>query len=272
MEKKLKEKYNRLINYLKDLESVAVAFSGGVDSTFLLKASKEALGDKTLGITIVSPYILKWEIEEAKDLVEKLGVNHEFLEIPLLKDIKFNPEDRCYTCKKFIFNTIKDRAEKKGIKYVLDGTNRDDTKDYRPGIRALKELNIKSPLLENGFTKEEIREVSKELNLPTWNKPPYACLLSRIPYGEEIKEEELIKIEKAEKYLIDRGFIGPRVRLHKDLGRIELPKKQIKTLIEDEKLLEDVIYNLKGYGFKYVTLDLEGYRMGSLNQDIKERV
>lgn len=257
-------KYKGLVEYLKSLGSVVVAFSGGVDSTFLLRAAKEALGDKVIAVTVVSPYIPKWEIEEAVAITKNMKIQHKFIEVPIIEEIRLNPKERCYLCKKNIFSMIKEEARKENMDFVLDGTNADDTKDYRPGIRALKELNIKSPLLENNLTKEDIRIFSKELGLGTWDKPAYACLLSRIPYDEEIKIDELNKIEKSEKYLMGLGFKGVRVRSHRDLARIELQKKDIVKVFKDE-LMELISKELKNFGYKYVTLDLEGYKMGSLN-------
>ncbi|MCY6370889.1 ATP-dependent sacrificial sulfur transferase LarE [Clostridium ganghwense] len=266
----MNDKYNKLLEYLKELKSAAVAFSGGVDSTFLLKAAKEALGDKVIAVTVVSPYIPNWEIEEAKELVAELGIKHEFVEVPVIMDeIKFNPDNRCYLCKKAIFTKIKEFASKNGYKYVLDGTNLDDTKDYRPGLIALRELKIKSPLLENNLTKNDIRELSKELGLKTWKKPAYACLLSRIPYGNEIKIEELQRVEKAERYLMSIGFEAVRVRCHKDLARVEVQREDRHKLF-NEGLLDSISTNLKEFGFKYVSLDMEGYRVGSLNETLKE--
>lgn len=262
------EKYMKLINYLKGMESVVVAYSGGVDSTFLLKACQVALGHRAIALTVVSPYIPKWEIEEAKELIKDIKVQHEFLEVPVIIDeIKFNPSDRCYLCKKAIFTKITNVAKEKGYRYVLDGTNADDLNDYRPGLRALGELKVKSPLLECGLTKADIREFSKQLGLPTWDKPAYACLLSRIPYGEELKVEEFARIEKAEKYLMDLGFRAVRVRTHKDLARIEVPKQHIRRFF-DEDLMDKVSKKLKSFGFKYVALEMEGYKMGSLNSEL----
>ncbi|AVP63062.1 ATP-dependent sacrificial sulfur transferase LarE [Clostridium botulinum] len=263
----INDKYNNLINYLKDLKSVAVAFSGGVDSTLLLKAAKEALGDNAISITIVSSYIPKWEIKEAKELVDKIGIKSYFVEVPMLEEIRFNPEDRCYICKKSVFNKIKYLAREKGIKYIVDGTNADDTKDYRPGMRALKELEVKSPLLENAINKDEIRILSKDLQLDTWDKPAYACLLSRIPYNQEIKKEDLVRIEKAEVYMMKLGFRAVRVRSHGNLARIEVPQKERMKLF-NERILDKVSKELKELGFKYVTVDIEGYKMGSLNAEI----
>lgn len=259
------EKYTKLQKYLQNLGKVVVAFSGGVDSTFLLKAAKEALGDNMKAVTIRAPYIPKWEIEEAKQLIAELGVTHEIIEAPIIDEIRHNPENRCYLCKTAVFTMIKSIAEKQGYHYVVDGTNFDDTGNYRPGIKALQELNIKSPLLECELTKQEIRNLSKELGLPTWDKPPYACLLTRIPYGEELKVEDFEKIENAEKYMMDRGFRAIRVRCHNDLARLEVDK-QDRSKLFDEKILDEISGKLKEFGFKYVTLDLEGYRVGSFDE------
>lgn len=260
------EKYKKLISYLQGLESVVIAFSGGVDSTFLMQAAKEALGDKVLAVTIVSPYIPTWEVKEAKELVKELNVRHELVEVPVILDaIKNNPEDRCYLCKHFVFSKIIELQKDRGFKYVVDGTNLDDTKDYRPGMRALKELGVVSPLLENNISKENIRRFSKELGLVTWDKPAYACLLSRIPYNQEIKIEDLRKIERAEVYLMKQGFKGVRVRSHGDLARIEV-QRQDRTRFISEELMDKVGEEFKQLGFRYVTLDLQGYKMGSLNK------
>lgn len=258
-------KYKELITYLKNLKSVAVAFSGGVDSTLLLKACREALGDNAIAVTVVSPYVPKWEVQEAKQLVEEMGIKSFFIEVPILEEIRSNPENRCYLCKKAIFTKIKSLAKENGIEYVVDGTNADDIKDYRPGLKALGELEIKSPFLENAITKEEIRVFSKELGLKTWDKPAYACLLSRIPYNQNIDEQDLNRVEKSELYLMNLGFKGVRVRSHGDLARIEVQKDDREKLINGD-ILDNISIKLKRLGFKYVTLDLEGYKMGSLNE------
>lgn len=264
------EKYNELIKYLRSLGKVVLAFSGGVDSTFLLKVIKEALGDNAKAVTIMSPYIPKWEIEEARALVKELGVAHEIIEAPIIDSIRFNPEDRCYLCKTAVFSMILSVAKKQGYNYVIDGTNYDDIGDYRPGLKALKELDIKSPLLECKITKAEIRAFSKELGLNTWDKPPYACLLTRIPYGNELRVEDFEKIENAEKYMMSIGFRAVRVRCHGDLARIEVDRNDRSKLF-DEKLLDAIDEKLKEIGFKYVSLDLKGYRVGSFNETISQK-
>lgn len=263
------KKYINLINYLKDMKKVILAFSGGVDSTFLLKVSKETLGNNIKAITIQSPYIPKWEIEEAKHLASKLGIEHEIIEVPIINEIKKNPKDRCYLCKKAVFDIIKSKAEEQEYNYVIDGTNFDDIGDYRPGLKALKELNIRSPLLECKLTKEEIRDLSKKLGLDTWNKPSYACLLTRIPYGDELKVEDFIKIEAAEKYMMKIGFRAVRVRCHGNLARIEVEPADREKLFHNT-ILDNISKEFKKVGFKYVTLDLEGYRMGSFNETLSK--
>src|SRR5471030_2577143 len=225
------EKYDELIKYLKSLGKVVLAFSGGVDSTFLLRAAKDALGDNLKAVTIMSPYIPKWEIAEAKELAEKLGVKHEIIEAPIIESIKYNPEDRCYLCKTAVFSMIISVAKEQGYDCIIDGTNFDDISDYRPGLRALKELEVKSPLLECKLTKAEIRAFSKELNLNTWDKPSYACLLTRIPYGNELKVEDFEKIENAERFMMSIGFRAIRVRCHGDLARVEVDRKDRSKLL-----------------------------------------
>jgi len=259
--------YDTLVAYVKDLKHVAVAFSGGVDSTFLAYVAKEALGDKAVAITIESPYIPKWEIQEAKDLAKKIGIKHLVLPAEIDSSIDNNPPDRCYLCKKVVFSKIVAKASQLGALAVMDGSNFDDTKDYRPGMRALDELKIESPLLTCHWTKDMIREASKKVGLETHDKPAYACLLTRLPYGTSIKEEELARIEKSEVYLMSLGFRAVRVRSHGDLARIEVARDKRKELF-DESLLDQLSDELKSYGYKYVAIEAAGYAMGSLNKQI----
>lgn len=264
------KKHINLLKYLKDLESVLIAFSGGVDSTFLLKACKEALGDRVKAVTIHSPYIPKWEIEEAQELAKQIGVAHEVVMVGINDQIKNNPINRCYLCKKYIFSIINNLAKSQGYHYVIDGSNFDDTKDYRPGLVALNELGIKSPMLDVQLKKDEIRSLSKELGLETWDKPAYACLLTRIPYDTKWRIEDMEMIEKAEIYMMNIGFRAVRVRKHYDLARIEVNKEDRKRLFK-ESILDDISKMFKEIGFKYITMDLEGYHVGSFNDILIER-
>jgi len=264
----IKEKLRKLQEYLLKLDNALIAFSGGVDSTFLAKVSYDVLGNRVLAVTATSPMHPKSELKEAVELAKKIGIPHlvvEFNDILEIEEFRKNPLNRCYICKSNLFSRFKAIAEEKGFKYILEGTNADDVSDFRPGRRALKELGILSPLLECGIKKVEIRILSKEMGLPTWGKPSYACLASRIPYGEEITYDKLSMVEKAEEDLRDLGFSGFRVRYHGDVARIELPKEQMETIFE-EGIREEVVKRIKNAGFKYVTMDLEGYRTGSLNE------
>jgi uncharacterized protein len=269
MKQEVQKKYNDLISYLEKLDNIAVAFSGGVDSAFLLHAAKEALGKNVLALTINSPYIPDWEINEAREITASKEIEHQIVDVPVPEQIKNNPEDRCYLCKSFLFTLLKEFAKQRGFTNLADGTNYDDTKDHRPGMKALNELNVMSPLLENHFTKNDIREASRELGLYTWEKPAYACLLTRIPYNTSIEGEMLRRIEKAETYLIGLGIRSIRVRSHGDLARIETEPKYIEKIFS-EGLMKNISKQLRRYGFKYVTLDLEGYRTGGIGEIIKE--
>ena len=261
-------KFDHLMAQLKSLGRVAVAFSGGVDSSFLLAASKLALGDKAVGITIDSPALPRYELNDAISIARMIGAKHIIVKSEEIEeDVKRNSVDRCYFCKKTEFGIVQRAANALGINFVLDGSNIDDLKDYRPGMKATAELQILSPLIDALMTKSEIREFSKELKLPTWDKPAYACLFSRIPYGQEIRIEDLDKVEKSEKFFIDKGFRTIRVRCHGDLARIEVVVGDRNKLVT-EPLASEIVQMLKSFGFKYVTLDIQGYRMGSLNEGI----
>ncbi|AGB18654.1 ATP-dependent sacrificial sulfur transferase LarE [Thermoanaerobacterium thermosaccharolyticum] len=270
---RLEEKYENLKKYIKELGSAVIAFSGGVDSTFLAKVCKDVLNDSCLAVTATSSTYPEREFKEALELAKEIGIRHKIIKSEELEIEGFskNPIDRCYYCKSELFSKLKKVADDEGIEYVLDGTNADDTGDFRPGRRAAKELGVKSPLLECGFTKDDIREMSKRLGLPTWNKPAYACLSSRFPYGQVITSEKLSMVEKSEEYLLNLGFVGFRVRHHGDVARIELNPDQINMMM-DENIRKKVVSKLKEIGFKYVSLDLEGYRTGSMNEAISELI
>ena len=267
MTKQLKDKYEDLKKYLQGFDSLAVAYSGGVDSTFLLAAAKEALGEKVIAVTLLSAFVPEHEITEAKLLTSTLGIHHEFIRVDELSipGVAANPPNRCYLCKKALFTQIKALAEKMGIQQVVDGSNRDDEGDYRPGLQALAELEIKSPLRIAQLTKTEIRALSQMLNLPTWDKPSFACLASRIPYGEPITKEKLAMIEKAELVLMAAGFKQMRVRCHDKLARIEVPEEAISLLL-DHDLRMKIAEAFAKIGFSYTAVDIKGYRTGSLNE------
>lgn len=268
----LHKKKEALITYFQSLGSVAVAFSGGVDSTFLIKMAQEALGEKALAVTIESSFVPEREIREAKSFCEKEGIRQIVVEFDeaQVKEFGENPPDRCYFCKKEIFRNIIDAAAKEGIQIVAEGSNLDDEGDYRPGMRAVAEMKIKSPLRELGFTKQEIRLLSKEMGLPTWDKPSFACLASRFVYGEPITREKLGMVEKAEQYLRELGFHQFRVRMHGMMARIEILPEEFDKLMETG-IRESICDYLKELGFTYATLDLRGYRTGSMNETLRNR-
>lgn len=245
-------------------ERVLVAFSGGVDSTFLLYALKNYSRCKLGALTVKTPYIPEWEVQEAIEIAAELGIRHTLVELPFPEAVKHNPPDRCYRCKKILFSRIKEYAIAEGYTVVADGTNADDRGDYRPGMKALSELDIRSPLLEAGFTKSEIRSSLKSHGLKVWDKPAYACLLTRIPHDTEVNDDMLRVVEKAERYIHQLGFPGTRVRLHGEIARIEPPPSAIEQLA-DPHFRSQLVEHLKKLGIKYITLDLEGYRTGSLN-------
>ena len=274
MESDLTEIYKKLSdlrNLLRSFGSAAIAFSGGVDSTFLLKVAHEELGEKAVAVTVVSPLTPKKEAQDAENFCKNENIRQFVLGLDPLKITRFkdNPENRCYICKKEIFNKIKNLASENGVFTVCDGSNADDTGDYRPGMQAIHELGIKSPLLECGLTKNEIRILSKEMNLPSWNKPSAACLASRFVYGEEITEKKLKMVERAEDFLHEKGFSQLRVRIHgENLARIEIEKNDFEKILA---VKDEINSFFKELGFVYTTLDLTGFRSGSMNEVINER-
>ncbi len=265
----LNDKLEKLKNKLAKLDNVAIAYSGGVDSNFLLKVAKDVLDKKVVAITLNAMMHSKKEINEAKKYANEFGVKHLVIDIDNLEVDEFieNKKDRCYHCKKYVFNTIKKIAKDNNIEYVLDGTNIDDLGDYRPGLKALEELNIISPLKECNLTKKDIRVLSKEMGLKTYNKPAFACLATRVPYNTRITEELLTKIEMSEQYLAGLGFNQFRVRVHENIARIEVGFDEIDKFFIKE-VLKNTSNKFKEFGFEYVTLDMNGYEMGSMNKDI----
>jgi uncharacterized protein len=262
----LELKYRRLLDLIAGKGSAAVAFSGGVDSSFLCHAAREALGDRAAAITVLSPMLPKSEADCARLVSAQVGIRHFFVEEDEIdEEVAANPRERCYFCKKLEFGTILAEARKHGINTVLDGSNMDDLGDYRPGLAALAELEICSPLREAGLSKAEIRDLSRRFGLPTWDKPAFACLASRIPYGERIDREKLGRVERAEDLLREMGFRQIRVRSHGDIARIEVAPGERKRFFE-ESLMDSVSQSLKSFGFLYAALELEGYVQGNLNR------
>ena len=266
MDNKLEDKLNRLRHNLKTMEKVAIAYSGGVDSNFLLKIAKDTLGENAMAITINAMMHSKREIKEAINYAKNYDVNHIVHNIDNLdlKEFIENGPLRCYYCKKFIFSKIKEIASEHNIKYILDGTNLSDLDDYRPGLKALNELDIVSPLKDVQLTKDEIRILSKELNIETYKKPAFACLATRIPVNHKITDKTLRMIEEGENFLQDIGFSQFRVRVHEDLARIEVERDEISKFYNYD-IINKINLKFKEIGFKYVTLDLNGYKMGSMN-------
>ena len=255
------------MDLLRSYESCAVAFSAGVDSTVLAKAAYLALGDQAVAVTGVSPSLAKRELEQSKKLAELIGIRHELIDTEEFanEDYLRNAPDRCYHCKSELYTQIGAIAPKLGVAVIVNGANADDLGDYRPGLQAGVEQRVQSPLAECGFTKDEVRQLAVQWKLPIWDKPAAPCLASRVAYGEEVTAERLLMIEQAEQYLRDMGLRDVRVRYHKgDLARVEVPLEELPRIL-DEAARNSLVQRLREIGFRFVTIDLEGFRSGSLN-------
>lgn len=261
------DKLDELKKNISDLKHIIIAFSGGVDSTFLLKVAHDVLGDHVIAVTARSLAFPQRELNEAIAFCQSEGIRHIIVDSEELAIDGFshNPVNRCYLCKHELFEKILGIAEQYNIEYVAEGSNMDDEGDYRPGLQAVSELHVKSPLRVVNLTKQEIRNYSRQLGLRTWDKQSFACLSSRFPYGEEITERKLGMVDRAEQLLLDMGFHQLRVRIHGELARIEVLPHEFDQIISCR---EQIVHTFKKYGFQYVTMDLQGYRIGSMNETL----
>ncbi len=269
-ETQLKSKEKKLRKYLNEIKNLAVAFSSGVDSTYLLKVASDILGRRVIAVTATSCFFPKRELDEAINFCKVQNIKHIIIKTEQLniEGISQNPKNRCYLCKKELLTKIKKIAAENNIKNVAEGSNIDDESDYRPGLIAVKELNVISPLKYAGLTKNDIRILSREIGLPTGEKPSFACLASRFPYGEAITKEKLEMVDKAEQFLIDLGFKQVRVRIHNLMARIEVEFSEFDKLVQ-KNIREHIVKTFKNYGFTYISADLQGYRTGSMNEILK---
>ena len=263
----LEPKLEKLQDIFKEMDKAIVAYSGGIDSSLVAKIAHDTLEERTLAITAVSPSLLPEELEDAQIQATQIGVKHELVYTQEMSNPNYtaNPVNRCYFCKSELHDTLKPIALERGYPYIVDGVNADDLKDYRPGIQAAKERGVRSPLAEVGMSKTEVRQLARTLGLTWWDKPAQPCLSSRFPYGEEITLEKLHRVGRAEIYLRKLGWNNLRVRSENDTAKIELPPEQIKDFVINTDL-DRLVASFQGYGFTYITLDLEGYRSGKLNQ------
>ncbi len=262
----LTQQLEDLKDLFKSMERAIIAYSGGVDSALVAKIAYDVLGEKAVAITAISPSLLPEELEEAKQQALFIGIPHELIETKEMENPNYtsNPVNRCYFCKSELHDNLKLIASERGYPYIVDGVNKDDLQDYRPGIQAAKERGVRSPLAEVGLTKLQVRQLSQALGLSWWDKPAQPCLSSRFPYGEEITVDKLRRVGRAEIYLRQQGYQTLRVRSEGDTARIEIPSAEIKSFVLNNDLSQ-LVKVFQEYGFVYVTLDLEGYRSGKLN-------
>ncbi|MGC9525353.1 MAG: ATP-dependent sacrificial sulfur transferase LarE [Limnospira sp.] len=267
------QKLERLKSLFAEMDRALIAYSGGVDSTLVARIAQDVLGDRALAVTAISPSLLPEDLEDARIQAATIGIAHEEINTQEMANPNYtaNPVNRCYFCKSELHDTLKPLAKERGYPYVVDGVNADDLRDYRPGVKAARERGVRSPLAEVGVSKAEVREISKHLGLVWWDKPAQPCLSSRFPYGEEITIAKLQRVGRAEVYLRRLGWTNLRVRSEGDTARIELPPDQIQTFVLKTDL-PSVVATFQELGFVYVTLDLEGYRSGKLNQVLKPEV